>query len=277
MNTIVTISGLGRSGTTILDLLLGTFFNTIGLGETFPLLRDFDDYWQKREEIECSCGNKVNKCSFWSPIGEDILKRSSVVDRYRTLTNYFFFQNPDRILVDSSGNPDKRQNFINYCLQSSSLEIKSLMLTRDARAWTLSMQKADQRYRKQGIRTRRVPTFIYLLRWYLRNRQIMAYLKRNAIPTITTGYERLIFSPYETINDIANFINRPAPENVDLSDSKSHIITGNRIKGSPKDRQTLTYDPAWLTNYQSSFFLAIMPFAKNLNTKLVYEAPKVLS
>lgn len=56
---VIYISGIGRSGSTLLDLLISTNDSVFSVGEIYK----YNEL--KKRNIECSCGNKFNKCIFW--------------------------------------------------------------------------------------------------------------------------------------------------------------------------------------------------------------------
>ncbi|MCA0151875.1 sulfotransferase [Winogradskyella vincentii] len=61
--TIINILGAGRSGTTMLDLMLGNDHKSFSLGEVHAWFRPFRKH---HFYIDCNCGNK--NCEFWKKI-----------------------------------------------------------------------------------------------------------------------------------------------------------------------------------------------------------------
>ena len=59
------IGGLGRSGTTLLERLLGQLPGTLPLGEVAHL-------WERdiRDDERCACGARFSMCEFWQRVGE---------------------------------------------------------------------------------------------------------------------------------------------------------------------------------------------------------------
>jgi hypothetical protein len=66
--TVVYITGYGRSGSTILDILLGNAPGVESVGELDLLHRD----WNERC---CSCGARYDDCSFWSEAWRRVVER----------------------------------------------------------------------------------------------------------------------------------------------------------------------------------------------------------
>src|SRR3982751_3117232 len=77
---IVYIAGYSRSGSTILDIVLGSQQNVFGTGELAYL---FDD-WLLTER-KCTCGEAYNCCDFWRnfqlPAGINFNKAIEIIRR----------------------------------------------------------------------------------------------------------------------------------------------------------------------------------------------------
>lgn len=63
MLKVIYIAGYGRSGSTILDIALGHHPDTFGMGELATMCRHV---WPQNEY--CACGERIQGCSFWSPV-----------------------------------------------------------------------------------------------------------------------------------------------------------------------------------------------------------------
>lgn len=59
--TVLYVMGMGRSGSTILDVLLGNNPSTFSAGELTHVFRDVLD-----RDVECSCGLAASMCPVWS-------------------------------------------------------------------------------------------------------------------------------------------------------------------------------------------------------------------
>ena len=71
---VLYILGTGRSGSTLIDILLGNSTKLLSLGEIYHTL----SCWIK--DSECSCGQKCNSCPFWSRVKEAFLNEFSEAD-----------------------------------------------------------------------------------------------------------------------------------------------------------------------------------------------------
>lgn len=61
------ISGIGRSGSTLLDLIISTNQKVFSLGEIYR----FNSF---NKEIKCACGKRIKDCQFWSRVKKEKLK-----------------------------------------------------------------------------------------------------------------------------------------------------------------------------------------------------------
>lgn len=273
MQRVVFISGIGRSGTTILDMILSTFPAAVGLGEVFQFMRDFNYNWPKAEFLKCACGASLMHCPMWGPLGK-MLKKKNLTDtasRYSEMLNHFQVSFPNHIIVDSSGNADKRSPVIEMCMADPNIDFRSIFLARDVRGWVNSMKRADIRYWKEGNRRRWIPEIMYFFRWHQRNSEILKYHKKQNIPTIIIGYEGLVFDTESVMAKIAKFIDMPWNGNsFSLENANSHIAIGNRIRLDKSKRLKLRYDYEWMGKYTLTLWAAMLPFIMKQNRRILY-------
>jgi hypothetical protein len=73
MTTVIYVAGYGRSGSTLLALLLGTHPDIRSLGELGMI-------WDQLEEpgAECSCGASLESCETWGPIRRQVLSKGDL-------------------------------------------------------------------------------------------------------------------------------------------------------------------------------------------------------
>jgi hypothetical protein len=64
---LIYIAGSGRSGSTLLDLLLNQHSKVCSLGEIHLL-----NYFFNNQHEPCSCGERISKCKFWQTVDEHI-------------------------------------------------------------------------------------------------------------------------------------------------------------------------------------------------------------
>ena len=77
---VVYIMGYGRSGSTVLDTVLGNVDGVESVGELANVARSG---W--RGEEPCACGRLARDCSFWSSVRRRWEERGGDLDRYLAL------------------------------------------------------------------------------------------------------------------------------------------------------------------------------------------------
>jgi len=173
---VVFIAGYGRSGSTLLDRILGYSLNACSTGE----LRHI---WERGclENQLCGCGQKFSDCSFWQSVLADLkdqtpsvdgvieLKRG--VDRMREVPNLLFpilRNGPKRdaykmysrillnlyeairqesgcdVLIDSSKDPSYVY-MLNAMARDKLIDLHILHMIRDSRAVAYSWQRSKKR------------------------------------------------------------------------------------------------------------------------------------
>ena len=144
---LILIRGLGHSGTTILDLILGAHSSIIGIGEGIRTLRGTikkDTMPQKiRSEegykIPCTCGKIVKYCDIWGNTIQYLISNDNenLSEKFSYLSEriYKVYGN-DKIIVDSS-----QSDWDSITDLNEKYDIKILFLTRDIRSWVNSVTK----------------------------------------------------------------------------------------------------------------------------------------
>ncbi len=77
---VLYLGGLGRSGTTLIERVLGELPGVVALGEVVHL-------WQRdiRDDERCGCGSRFSECPFWTNVGEKAFGGWGNVDVHRIL------------------------------------------------------------------------------------------------------------------------------------------------------------------------------------------------
>ena len=92
---LIYISGYGRSGSTLLELVLNQEKKIIGLGE----ISNYNAA-VKQNEL-CSCKERLKTCNFWSPIIEKCDPDKNKVSTKKLLKS-IFLEHPNSVFIDSS-------------------------------------------------------------------------------------------------------------------------------------------------------------------------------
>lgn len=277
---VVFIGGLGRSGTTLLERLLGQLPGVVPLGEITHL-------WERDlvDDEMCACGATFSYCEFWQRIGkaafggwdqvdvERIQALKATVDRTRHIpalagkrlaaaqhqlvTEYAgHFERlyraaaadtGARVVVDSS-----KHASLAYCLRwSPDIDLRVLHVVRDSRgvaySWTKQVRRPESPTGDQM--TRYSPAKAAML-WNAQN-AAFSLLARRGVPVRRVRYERIIERPRRVIASLARFCGLDLVESdlnfigdgwADLG--PSHSAAGNPMRFTV-GRIPIRADEAW--------------------------------
>ncbi|PIS42488.1 MAG: hypothetical protein COT24_03260 [Candidatus Kerfeldbacteria bacterium CG08_land_8_20_14_0_20_40_16] len=200
---IIYIPGLGRSGSTLIELLLSYNKQVFGLDELYNIRRI------KKRGIKYSCGSSIDECDFWRKTDQQsflntIIKRISVPD-YLRIPNYLF--NP---LAKKCPFKQKMD-----CYQVYSVINKGV-----ANFFSNRVQSGKQK-----------SYFVTLLKWIFMNSLINRFIKKHNINSIQISYNQLCKDPDKYINELENFLNIKIPSDYFsiIKQMEYHSIGGNRI------------------------------------------------
>jgi hypothetical protein len=276
---VLYVMGMGRSGSTLLDILIGSHSDAVGTGELANLV---SRGWSHGDR--CACGMDATVCSFWSAVREqwvsevgsdptaeyERLQESAertrrlpwigsrptpddpVVNRYGVLTTALFHAiervSGKTVIVDSSKSPARALALSRL----PGVDAFVVHLVRDSRAVAWSFAKHFDQDPTAGIQLEQ-PGFAgwrSALRWDLINTQsewVRTQLPRGR--SIRVRYEDLMDDPRGTIERIGALVG------LDLSGLGeavgagarvpiSHPVSGNRLRmdGSVQ----LLADEAWV-------------------------------
>jgi hypothetical protein len=277
---LVYVGSSGRSGSTVLEMLLGAHpgFWTLGEFHVLP--------WELRTHTKpCGCGSPVEQCSFWGPIiaeySTDLLQGS--IDRFRD--SYWadralrfgelrFMSSAsakhrvrrqhdlkkygnDNLLVLEQVLERARQvkgNRVSWLIDASKspyrllwlqetglFDIRVIHLVKDPRAFAYSVCKD-----RSGF-TRAVQVARATLRWnvenYLFNRLFKAHFAPEAV--LRLRYEELAREPQESLRRICSWLDVPADDALaERFRNENHGISGNPARF---DRGGIRLDEAWRT------------------------------
>ncbi|MEA3452000.1 MAG: hypothetical protein U9Q83_08890 [Bacteroidota bacterium] len=251
---IVYIAGLGHSGSTILDMILGSNSKIIGLGEIMNFVK------RKNKQIDlkssCSCGKTGNNCDFWSQAEQIIDDTNNNVEAYLKLIDYFYNKyGEETILVDSS------KNSYNYLkILNEKFDLKIIFLSKDFRSWSFSRHLSSK-----------TPVFIKEIHWFAENIKLLYRFKKMKLNVFKLGYEELALYPEFSLKKTCDYLKIDFEKEMLIpTKTKSHIISGNIVRADKEKRKKIVYDARWITSariiFSSIFFT---PFFK-FNKKLVY-------
>ncbi|SNT07128.1 sulfotransferase [Antarctobacter heliothermus] len=244
-STILTISGSGRSGTTILSVLLTQDEGAFNIGQ----LRDALSGWAT--DVSCTCGATVNNCVFWGEVrrrafpehtaemlaAEDAdLRRfmseaaqladwnatsglqdlaqahRGFLDRLGRLLQVLVAVSGARLLVDSSKSPE----FALACHLTDTVDLYVLNLVRDPRAVACSWAK-----KKPGRITQRLDA------WGKRQRRLERWHDAACLHHRSLRYEDFTDAPQVALREALRWVGEDLPPDL-FKDSRSARVTWAR-------------------------------------------------
>ncbi len=280
---VIFLGGLGRSGTTLIERVLGELPGVCSAGELIHL-------WQRGilDDERCGCGEPFSACGFWTavghrafgvpawtqPLAQRMLRLRSRVDRARYLPQLMVpaaahprggelatYVDAYRgvyaaiaevagasVVVDSSKHPS-----LAFCLRHhDEIDVRVVHVVRDSRgvaySWTKEMARPEAAAGRQ-LMTRYSPVRSALL-WDANNTSL-ALLGRLGTPRLLMRYEDFVADPRAAVRRIAGFAGLPITAgNLDFLGSghvdlpTSHTVAGNPMRFRA-GRVELRRDEAW--------------------------------
>lgn len=274
--TVLYIGGLGRSGSTLLDLMLGQLPGFCAVGELSYV-------WARADDDLCGCGRPFAGCPFWLRVGDeafggwDRMDRSEAarlrasVDRNRNITHLWrraarggsgdlaryaelmtalyrgvAAASGARVVVDST----KHLSTAVLVRRQTGVALRVVHLVRDARgvAFSWTKQVAKTWVAGGGAQMDRYPPSRTAVRWLSYNLgfHILGAL---GTPRIRLRYEDLVRRPAVECERLVALTDQPWPGSPfirgnTLELAEVHTIGGNpvRFEGSSIE---LSLDEAW--------------------------------
>ena len=285
---VVSIIGSGRSGSTVLDIVLGNHPKVEGVGALSKLPRSG---WVPDDNRRCSCGSPIHVCPYWAEVhrrwidavGADGLTRYiDLQARYEQSSTRW----PRLLLEDRSPSP----TFLEYSYMTSALyasirevsgrpvildsskkpirtyallaagtiDVRVLHLVRDGRGVVWSKLKSLPRDVEAGLPASRpsTPPWRTTLHWTRANIEsewVTRRAGRSNASRIT--YESLINTPGELLERISPIVGEDLSDLMEGVESgqamhAGHRVGGNRMRLSGSVR--LRPDLEWTTKLPSS-------------------------
>jgi hypothetical protein len=241
---VIYIVGSGHSGSTLLDLLLGSHSRIESVGEARGIGRIMTSDRNPRVHSGglkniCTCGALFTECQFWHPIAERIRARGFDEDTF--------------LQVSSSAETDN-EIFISEVLRQSGKSVYAESTKSVPRLEALRRVRSLNVFVVHLIRDGRAIAYSNLLkgrnlykwahRWSRQNIAILREKDRTGDQWITVRYEDLVARPVEEMKAIMKFAGEEfEPGQMMFSSFVHHNLAGNRMRhfGSSEIRPDTNY------------------------------------
>ena len=274
---VLYIGGLGRSGTTLLERILGELPGACALGEVVHL-------WDRdvRDDERCACGQRFSGCDFWRAVGgrafggwdrvdvEGLLALRAGVERTRYIPRLARWHLPGAygarveryarhysqvyeaasavsgcpVVIDSS-----KHSALAYCLRwSAEVDLRVVHMVRDSRGVAYSWTKTVPRPEAEGAEMTRYAPGRAALLWNTHN-AAFGLLRRIGVPVYRLRYEELLADPVRVVRELAEFAGLEAGPLDYFGDGTVRLGTSHSAAGNPMRFATgdlpLRQDDAW--------------------------------
>jgi hypothetical protein len=275
---VLFLGGLGRSGTTLVERLLGELPGVRALGEVVHL-------WQRdiRDDERCGCGARFSTCTFWKRVGDrafggwgnvdvdrvhalrDTVERTRHIprlaatgrapDEVREYASYFTRVyaaaaevSGAQVVVDSS----KHSALAHVLRWAQDVDLRVVHVVRDPRGVAYSWTKTVARPESDGTdeMTRYSPGRSAML-WNAHN-AAFGLLARRGVAVRRIRYEQFLADPRATLRELAAYAEVPIVESdLDfLGPGHADLKVGHSAAGNPMrftvGRLPLRRDDAWV-------------------------------
>jgi len=250
---IIYIMGTGRSGTTILEILLANNPGIFGVGEVVHMFKD-----GYMEDVTCSCGEPTSGCEVWSAVRErckwNQQELPSLVELFRSISWHTGFPAIAMNLVSSS--KVNRYRDVNRCLFQAVRDVSGasvivdsskyagralalarafpgkvwiVCLTRSPAGLVMAFQKTDAEEQKPKSL---IATFVYYL-YVLICLRIVAWLLGPRV--LPVRYEDMMADSLGTLSKIEKWCGHDSSSVRKKLQAHEwlhvgHIVTGNRLR-----------------------------------------------
>lgn len=283
--TVLYLAGLGRSGSTLLERMIGELDGVCAAGELVHL-------WHRGIEVDeaCGCGKPFSDCRFWSEVGErafggwvnvpvprvEALRRQ--LDRTRRIpsmarrtpapdfaaelreyTSYYAAlydairaASGANVVIDSSKHPS-----LAFALAARhDLDLRVVVMVRDPRAvaysWTKATKRPEAETQDRAIGV--FPTYppARAARLWLGHNASLSLLRRLDVPLLTVRHEDVVADPRAALRRITTWAGLPDDIALPVSSAGvAELTAAHTVSGNPMRFQTgsvpIVADETWRT------------------------------
>lgn len=230
------LAGSSHSGSTLIDLILGSHTQIESLGEAkkIPKILSILQTGSQTGPI-CSCHATIVDCDFWKSALQLETPNSSERERISfdasadlaMARRALAFRNKS-VLLDSSKNLGR----LGFLAREKGFSTTCLHLTRDPRAVAFSAIRKMERANGAAAKNRMRFLFKHSFEWYALNRKIRRRCRKNPnVSYLHLRYEDFVFQTGSSLSKVLQMLNLEfEPAQVRFRDFIHHNIEGNRLR-----------------------------------------------
>jgi hypothetical protein len=238
--TIVYVLGLSHSGSTLLDLLLGSHSQVTSIGEIKVLASKRRRLTRPLTQRHCTCGDRLHDCSFWQQVDARVRRQVEVSlwdidgdsddpDLFKAHNLAFFNAvsavSGRRFVVDSSKSVKRLKKLI----EAEVFDVRPVHLIRSPHGVVFSHIKKGR-------------SWVHQARLYtsatMQARQLLS--GRNHL---VVRYETLATTPQQTLSEVMQWLGLSFEERqLDWAAHEHHQLAGNNMRFSKRSAVKLDLD-----------------------------------
>lgn len=299
---IIYILGGGHSGSTLLDLILGSSDQAFSVGELIYV--DFYKGYKTEKSHRlvrgrvCTCEEHFDECPFWSNVEFDqtdnVAKHETLSESLRILVNIInplerwmkmgFRIGPNRVvysrilrqaltikpdvrfIVDSSKDPRRLYELI-HDPEIGPKKLAVIHLVRDGRAYIYSHQKAE---RLEAGRDRR-GTIECLVEWIIINILSRRLIRKYKLSAFTLSYDRFAERPNGNLKKLGEFLGFDIFADIALQRIEKTVY--HNVHGNPMRHrriEAIRRDLAWMRFFSPAKKIMLTVILYPFNRRWVY-------
>lgn len=261
---VVSIIGSGRSGSTVLDIILGSHPHIEGVGALSKLPRSG---WIPDDDRRCSCGSPIHRCPYWTGVrerwieavgGDRLARYIDLQDRYERTTRWprlaFEQRRPSSsfleygemtgalyraigavsgrpVVLDSSKKPVRTYAL----LATGAIDVRVVHMVRDGRGVVWSRLKSLPRDVEGGVPSARPPTppWRTTLHWTQANVEsewVTRRAGRSGAARVT--YESLVADPRSVLQRLSPVVGEDLGQVMEGLENGDAMTVGHRVGGN---------------------------------------------
>jgi Sulfotransferase domain len=263
-HTLVFVGGIGRSGSTLIERLLGELPGVCSVGELVHL-------WRRNlvDDERCGCGAAFSACDFWRAVGDrafggwgsvdptEVLSLKASVDRTRNVPQLLraaprsdlarriaaytdFYERLHAAIAEVSGCPvvvdSSKHGSLAACLHHRyGRSMRVIHVVRDPRAvaysWSKHIRRPEATATSPEQHMARYSASRAAGQWLTQN-AIFGALARRGVATLRIRYEDFAAAPEKEFRKVAEFVGHRGAIGF-RTDQLAPTTTGHAVSGNP--------------------------------------------